>query len=506
MEKKGKICQRIQDYPMKKMALLALVLFLVSLIPLLALGSYNVMCIDDYDYGKQVYHTWVSTHSFREAVMTAVRQTGDFYRNWQGTYVSCFLMAMCPMNFCYTSAFIVPYLMIGLFSVSAYLAGRQVLVRWLGADRYSAAFVMFLLLFVYYQVIEAPYEGIYWYNGSTHYIFMQSMFFFVLTLLSSAIWSERKGAVIAYGILASLGAVVVGGGNLVTGLQAEIVMVMLLIYAFFRKRSRILALLIPFLTGSLSFLINIAAPGNMVRATIDTDVGYHPVVAIVLSFYYLAAFAIRWTNVMVIFLWLLVLPVLWRTVKRSECKFEHPVWVTIGTVCLVAAMFTPTLYAVGMVGLSRVDNIIQMAYYLGSFSVTAYWLGFLSHRQDCSQIETMGIGDAFGLFLEKGKNLITIVFFVLISALLLFTADKNTYTSVSALRSLYNGDAAVFYEEAMERHEIYLDETQDDIVLKPYSARPALFDFQDLSPDPGNWINLAVTDYFGKSRVRLAEE
>ena len=35
-----------------------------------------------------------------------------------------------------------------------------------------------------------------------------------------------------------------------------------------------------------------------------------------------------------------------------------------GAFCVLAAMFTPTLFALGMVGLARVDNIIQMVYYL----------------------------------------------------------------------------------------------------------------------------------------------
>lgn len=85
------------------------------------------------------------------------------------------------------------------------------------------------------------------------------------------------------------------------------------------------------------------------------------------------------------------------------------------------------------------------------------------------------------------------------------TADKNTYTSISALRSLANGEAQTFYAEAMERHEIYVDEDIVDVVVKPYSARPALFDFNDLTQDAGNWLNLAVMKYYNKAYVKVAE-
>ncbi|MDE6738467.1 MAG: hypothetical protein K2K07_05190, partial [Lachnospiraceae bacterium] len=51
----GRISARIDRIPMKRMTIYAGILLLLSLIPLLLLGRYNVMCIDDYDYGKQVH-------------------------------------------------------------------------------------------------------------------------------------------------------------------------------------------------------------------------------------------------------------------------------------------------------------------------------------------------------------------------------------------------------------------------------------------------------------------
>ena len=88
-----------------------------------------------------------------------------------------------------------------------------------------------MILFMFYQVLEAPFEGIYWYNGSTHYILMQSVWFFTLAAVSGALWTTDKKREICYSILAAVLAVIVGGGNLITGLQAEIFMVLLLLYA-----------------------------------------------------------------------------------------------------------------------------------------------------------------------------------------------------------------------------------------------------------------------------------
>lgn len=486
----------------RKKVLLAAGLLVLSLLPLLWLGKYNVMCIDDYDYGRRVHDIWQATGSFWASVWEAWKQNMDFYQEWQGTYVSCFLMGMCPMNFHYGIAWVVPVLMIGMFIVSTFVLGRHILIRWLGCEKEGAALCMLLMLFVFYQVIEAPFEGIYWYNGSTHYVLMQSIWFFLLALISESIWTEKRGRASACCCAALLLAVIVGGGNLVTGLQAEILMAFLLLYTLYQRRDKIIYVIIPFLAGTAGFLLNTLAPGNGKRSSLDMDEGYSAVKAVLLSFYHTGVFAIRWTPVFVVIAWLALLPLLWKMTKVSRQDFSHPVWVTAGAYCVLSAMFTPTLFAVGMVGLSRVDNIIQMTYYLALLFVTAYWLGYFSHRKR----QKDDTAAAFGLFLERAGNGMSAVCLVLLLVVWVLTADKNTYTSVSALRSLVKGEAQTFYQEAMERHALYTDEDIAEVEVTPYSARPALFDFSDLSTDEGNWLNLAVAGYYHKISVRLAEE
>lgn len=492
----GRAAAAVDGISMRKMAVCAAALFAVSVIPLLLLGRYNVMCIDDFNYGRAVHDTWMSTGSLWQSIETALRQTGEFFLEWQGTYVSCFLMAVCPMNFRYEAAFIVPVLMIGLFAGASFALGRHVLTKWLGSDKTRASLVMFLLLFMFYQVMEAPFEGIYWYNGATHYVLMEALFFIMLTFVSGILWTEKKGAAAIWCALSVLLGVIIGGGNLVTALQAEILLALLLVYAYVEKREKAGLVLLPFLFFTAGFLCNILAPGNAMRASLDTDVGYSPVTAVILSFYYAVVFMIGWTGSFVIFVWIALLPVLWQIGKKSGKSFSHPVWVTAGAFCLLAAMFTPTLFAVGMVGLSRVDNIIQMVYYLCLFFVTTYWFGWFSHKN---------AGAYFGMFLERTGNRMTAAGILLVLLVWVLTADKNTYTGVSALRSLMNGDAAVYYEEAMERHALYVDETVKDVVIEPFSIRPALFDFEDLTSNTENWLNLAVSDYYHKDSVRLLE-
>lgn len=510
--KKNRLIEWVNLVSERRMAVCAAILFVVSVLPLLLLGRYSVMCIDDYDYGRRIHDIWAATGSFSQAFVAAVAQMADLYMHQQGSYVSCILMGLCPMNFWYESAFLVPIVMIFIFSLSTFVLGRQILVRWLGSSKDQASFIMFLLLFMFYQVMEAPFEGIYWYNGSVHYIVMESVLFLVTAFVSEIIWSDGKRFTVVRCILACVGGIFVGGGNLVTGLQAEILLVLLLLYTFFMQRKRILYVLIPFLAFTLGFLCNVLAPGNTVKtntleAVSDMTVGYSAIPAVCLSFYFAAAFMIEWTNLFVILIWLALLPVFWRVGKQSDQSFKHPVWVTAGAFCIVAAMFTPTLFALGSAGLSRVDNIIQMVYYLSLFFVTIYWFGWISHPNNSesslnSDEKGLSSGWQFGLFLENTRNVMTATCVLLVLAVWAFTADKNTYTSISALRSLVKGEAATYYTEAMERHELYVDETVTDVVVEPFSAKPALFYFEDLSEDEWYWLNNAVAAYYHKNSVK----
>ena len=510
--KKNRLIDWINQVSVRRMAVCAAILFVASVIPLLLLGRYNVMCIDDYDYGRRVHDVWVATGSFSQAFRAAVAQMTDLYMRQQGTYVSCVLMGLCPMNFRYETAFLVPIVMIGVFSLSTFVLGRQILVRWLGSSKDQASLIMFLLLFMFYQVMEAPFEGIYWYNGSVHYIIMESVLFLVIAFASEIIWSDSKKLTVVRCLLACVGGIFVGGGNLVTGLQAEILLVLLILYTFFMQRKRILYVLFPYLAFTLGFLCNVLAPGNTVKTSnIEADMGvtlgYSAIPAICLSFYFAAAFIIEWTTLFVILIWLALLPVFWRIGKQSDRSYKHPVWVTAGAFCVVAAMFTPTLFALGSAGLSRVDNIIQMVYYLCLFFVTIYWFGWVSSQNNGegnlgTGEKEMSAGKQLGLFLNNTRNIMTAACMMLVLAVWVLTADKNTYTGISALRSLVKGEASTYYAEAMERHKLYEDETIDDVEVGAFSAKPALFDFEDLSEDEWYWLNGAVASYYHKNSVK----
>ena len=482
--------------------LLALAVLLLGMIPLGWLGRYNYPTGDDYYYGVEAHLVWQQTKSIPQAISAACTGVATSYRIWQGTYSALFLMYLAPNAFSMTAYHLVPFAILLLLCGGIFYLLRPLVCRFLTGTMREWITISSVLSFLCVQTVVFQSDSFYWYNGSTHYVLLESVWFFTLTAVSATFWAQSKKKEVVCCIIATLLAILVGGGNLVTGLQAEIVMALLVLYALVTNRKKLVSVCVPFVFGSLGFLFNILAPGNSLREASDADVGFSAVKSIGLSFYHAGVFMIGWTKLLVVLVWLALLPVMWQMVKKSARKFEHPVWVTLGAYCVLSAMFTPTLYALGMVGLSRVDNIIQMVYYLSLFLVTAYWLGYFSHRE---KRET-DAGETLGSFLEKTKGRMTAVFLLLTLVVWVFTADKNTYTGISAARSLGNGEAQTFYAEAMERYALYTDETVVNVEVQPFTRVPALFDFNDLTEDAGNWLNLAVQEYYHKATVRLAAE
>lgn len=475
----------------KKLAIISVLLFCFSIMPLLALGRYNVMSADDYSYGIEVHDTWIETGSLQKAVQSAIVHTKEFYYGWQGTYASCFLMSMCPMHFGMKNIFVVPVIMIGMFSVSTYLLVRQIFTRWFGGDKVSYIYIGCLLLFLYWQVLDSPSDGIYWYNGATHYVLMQSFLFLLITMVSGIIWTKSKRSRAIWCILASVDGMIVGGGNLVTGLQAQIILLLLLLYSLSKARKKSIYVLIPLLCFTVGFLVNMAAPGNAARSGVSSE-GYSALISIIASLYYAFVYVGRWTSLMVVLVWAAAVPVMWKIGRESPREFAYPVLLTLGVFGLVAAMFTPSLYAIGQVGQERINNIIQMVYYLGLFSVTIYWFGWLNHRKKPV---------AFINLFEKYGNVLAFGCIMAFIALWIFTADKNTYAGISALRSLVKGEAAVYYEEEMERYEMYTDKDIKDVVVKTHSVRPYVFDSRDVSWDVSHWINVTMAHYYHKNSI-----
>ncbi|MDL2300923.1 DUF6056 family protein [Lachnospiraceae bacterium OttesenSCG-928-D06] len=486
---------------LKCLAIVGGILFVASLIPILRLSHYSHPAGDDFDYGFFSHAYWTTTHSLTETLKWVLFRIRTSYATWQGTFSSIFLMTFSPYIFAEELYFTTAYIMLGMLITSYLFLIKVILVDLLGVDKASYFVVSLICIFVTIQQIHYPLHGIYWYNGSVHYTFMHACMFFligsVILLLQKG--SKRKKAV--YMIISCVMAVLCGGGNYVTALILGILLPIILLVGYIFSKKKLILPLVPCMVFYLCFFISVVAPGNSVRQNSQSwrdiyFVSETPIQSIYLSFVEAFRMGEEWFSFVLLLCMILIIPVTWKMLTKTDFLFPYPAIVTVLTFCIWAAMFTPLIYTTGNSLIPRALNIIKMMYHFLLFMNLIYWLGWLQK-----------------VLLKKGIefNAQNSVAFYIVLSLLFFASfmtaksREMSFLSYGAYATLRTGQADVFHYENIERREI-LRGDENTAILEPFSQRPYLLYYGDLSTDADAFINRMVSNYYGKDYVVIKKQ
>ena len=470
----------------RALAAVLIAVLILSLVPMLLLSPFTTACADDYSFSVGVHAVWAESSSLVKVLQAAAHTAAESYYAWQGSYSAIFLMALQPAVFGEALYALTPALMLlalagGLFSLCAVLFGRV-----FHAPRGFGSCVAALLMLVSVQLAPSPVQGFYWYNGSVYYTF-----FFGLSLVSFALalYTADIGGVWRIALLSLLN-LLLGGGNYVTALNAALIFTLLtLALRLFKRRwARLLAPLGCLLLG---LAVSAAAPGNAVRGAAFADTP-GALEAVLLSFPAAADAALRFFSLPVAGVMLLIGFLAWQAAPETRIRFRLPGLITLLSVCLFAAQFTPTLYAMGSSGDGRLTDILFYAFLLLLALNVFYWVGWLRQRVSAR------VGDGRVALLPLcGACLLSL------SCAAGFIFSGHGFTSLMALGELRSGEAAAYRAVTDERLTLLRDPAIPDAVLPAYPSQPYLLYFDDITPDPDDWRNLAVTAYYGKNSVVL---
>lgn len=478
---------------------------LLSFIPLLFISKYNHMSADDYSYGLKTHKAWEETHSIGETIKAAGEQVADSYESWQGTFTSIFLMALQPGVFGEQYYWIGAVFLILLYGVSFYIFGHVMLTKLLHAEKYQAGIVTLIMLLLCTQWLQAPVQAFYFYNAGVHYIFMFAMLLFALCLqvllaagTKKRAWCAAGGAVLGF---------LIGGGNYVTAflyllLFITILSVSVLLQYKDREKSRNIGWqILPVLLFLCSFFISVIAPGNFHRGDKFEDVS--PMKAIGLSFQYSMEGCNIWMTLSIVCIFLLLLPLVAGMVKKTSFSFPLPGLAVIYAYCLFAAMYAPTCYALGFPGAGRCRNIYRIVYYMMLLFDLIYVTGYIKYK-----IVSGGLLEAARKAAEFFKNHIWLPFTLITAGFLLLTVlcdDWNSYTTLSAVKSVYQKEAQLYHVQSLEREALLKTTEEKNVEVMTTTAHPKLLFFDDITPDHKDWRNQYMAKWYGKKKVILVE-
>jgi len=476
----------------KRIAGFLVIVFILALIPVLLIGKYNYPCADDFGFSAYSHIAWEETQSIFQVVIGALKTVKERWFGWQGTFSSIFVMALQPAVFGEAGYTLVPWIMIGAMSFSTLFLLYVIIRRVLGVRTPVYVGISMIYLIFALECMVDKTQGFFWFNGAAHYIIPHSV---AVILAGLVIWVIKdEGHRFSKMVLACLASLFVGGGNYVTALITAILFVVALIAVVYIKKSKYVKMIIlPFSFYLMAFIINACAPGNAVR---QGEVGYRPGVlkSILLSFYYCVECITEtwfdWTYMIFI---LALLPFLWEVVKTVGKKFSYrfPLLVPAASFCLLSAMFTPSLYAMGIAGGGRIFNIIFLNYLLLIILNIYYLLGWIYRHCRLGENKESCI---------ESKDIKLYLFVLLCTTIfiggLYSKVNPDYFTSTSALKSLVTGEAADYGAETRERTLQLQYNNQESIRLKIFDTKPYLLYYSDIGIDADDWKNNSMERYY----------
>lgn len=479
---------------MRLIAVLAVAALALLMVPLVRLAFYAVPYYDDYMFGgaakvwmEQIGSPWGAVKGILESVRV------EWYA-WQGTYAATFFNSLMPAVWGEQYYCIGPLFLIFFLPISVCVLVRVLIKDVLKGDTASCVAIQAVTAAMVVVLVYSSQQGFYWWVGGICYVGMHSFLILLIAGWVKLLVGTTKLKAVFLVFLTVVGSIIVGGATYVTALQGILIGIGLILFGAILKRKQTWLLLPSVLFCVCGFFINVTAPGNAKRAESFEGWGYSPVQAVLRSF--VEAFRYLWTFTgwITIAVMILLIPIIWHLVNRTEYKFKFPVLVLAGAFCLYATGFTPQLFALGHAGLSRTLNAVKITYQLLLILNEVYLLGWLNR---CLR--------------EKGKKLpdgkVFWWFYPLMGAVMLciFAVAPNQagcYSSYGAYYYIHTGEAYNFHQQYKERVEI-LKSDVDDVVLEPYRFKPWLLCISDLSENPDNEANWAVAVWYGKNSVKV---
>lgn len=470
-------------------------IFLFSLIPLVWIGLYNHPSADDFSESFLAHQAWSNTHNVFSMLSAAAEKAYGDYFEWMGYFTSNFLMALAPSLFSESAYIVTTPILLVLFIFSSRYMFRQILIKAIGMNTYYAESIICVILFALIQcmVQTGRTEMFYWYCSGSNYTMTHAMCMWFFGLLISFYYDNSNSKVKKAFKLAGLSVLgfFTGGGNMLTALNAVIIIVLMVLFWTFAHKFKTMTncklLLIPSVFCVYGLLCSVFAPGNATREAITS--GMNPVKAIFVSFYdYLYYCIDRWLTWPIVLMLLLLIPIYWRGLNSCKYQFRYPILVIILGYGLTAAMMTPSLYAIGNMDAGRLQAMAYIMFIMTIFLSEGYIIGYI-----CKRISIDAIKDRFSK--KEAIYILSVMLFFAFSAALTVIPDNHYFSFSSAITDIANGSAKQYSNSLYDRIDLYMS-GEKDVVVNKLPSEPKLLFFADLGGDYNAWARNAVCRYY----------
>lgn len=145
------------------------------MVPVLWVSKYAYPWADDFGYGAEAHLALVKGGSVLGAMVGAFKTMWQTYLEWQGTYTSCFLMAIHPGVFSVKLYHLTGAIMLTAMLVSTFWLVYLALGKVFHASKAVVGCVALLTFLLSVEGVDGYAEAFTWYNSAVHYTFGHAM-------------------------------------------------------------------------------------------------------------------------------------------------------------------------------------------------------------------------------------------------------------------------------------------------------------------------------------------
>lgn len=474
--------------------------FVISLIPVIWLGTYSYPYYDDFNYGFSTYGAIQNGAGLIEVLKTAWDYVIYTFYNWQGTYTTIFLFCLHPGIWGECWYFLTPIIIISLFCLGNFYLTKVVFNDYLHLGAYKTGIIFLAISLFQIQNLPSAFQAFYWWNSAIMHTFSYILIMFLAGSLLSLI---KKPSIIKLIVLVILG-FLLGGSAYETALFACCLFVFVFIgYLLYIKLNKlkynkltIVAMVLSFVVALAGFIVNIAAPGNAVRIE-QTGIHVPAILAIVESFVYSVIHTFEYISLKTIVVSILVIVLSYKALNKYHIKFVHPLLFLLASWCMYSVIFTPAIYGEHYVAAPRYLNVLYFSFYWVLIFNIIYLLYYYR------KIVNFLIAKFENVINKNALISIAVVLFFGISGL--FQYSYLDATSTCAFVDIVIGNASSFKKANEERLNILTDENISDAKVNRINNKVRLFEIDNLTKDAENTTNKMYAKYYLKDSVVIEE-
>lgn len=468
---------------------------MISFIPLIYICQYNCPSADDYNYATTTFKVWNETHSLIEVIKEAVNTSIFFWNNWQGLYVSAFLLALQPALFGVKWYALTGIIMLSLIIGSTILFSNYFICRLFKRKRLEGITVGLVLSFLMVHFMPSCVEGIYWFNGAVNYgFFFAVLLVYICMLIELQMQNSKfKNTILLIGGI--LCVFLLEGGNHVTALMGIVSTVIVFLSAIRLNKKKTLQNLLLLCVSIFFLYINLSSPGTAVRygAINSTVEGYGVIETVVAATFKGIESVGSWLGLKEIVMAIVLLPILAEVVQyireKHNFQFKYPLLVVIASVAWICIMYCPPYMGMRAAGQDRLVNLVYYSFEILFFVDVTYILGWVQGMLQREYIEKVSI--------VTWKYIFTVT--VLVTAI--FVSSGRASWGYRAMAEIYNGEAQQYSKEFNEREELIKNTNEKNLIVSSLSVYPEVIFFDDITSDVMDWKNISAADYHGLESI-----